>query len=68
MSSWQQIDGKLKQISVGSASQIWGVNANDQIYQRVGNGWQNISGSLKHVSVGADGTVWGVNANDDIFV
>jgi hypothetical protein len=58
----------LKQISVGSASHIWGVNANDQIYQRVGNAWQNISGLLKHVSVGADGTVWGVDASNDIFV
>jgi hypothetical protein len=58
----------LKQISVGSASHIWGVNANDQIFQRVNNVWQIISGSLKHVSVGTDGTVWGVNANNDIFV
>ena len=64
---FQKIDGNLKQISAGSASHIWGVNANDEIFQRVNNVWQKISGALKHVSVGADGTVWGVNANNDIF-
>ena len=61
---WQQVPGKLKQISVGSASQIWGVNKNDEIFQYVNNQWQKISGGLKHVSVAADGTVWGVNAGD----
>ena len=61
------VPGGLKQISVGGASHIWGVNKNDQIYRWTGNNWQQIAGRLKHVSVGTDGTVWGVNAADAIF-
>ncbi|MDJ0901761.1 MAG: hypothetical protein QNJ55_23470, partial [Xenococcus sp. MO_188.B8] len=65
---WRQIAGKLKQISVGSAGEIWGVNSSDNIYQYTGeNSWQQIAGGLKWVSVAADGTVFGVNSNDDIY-
>ncbi len=64
---WQVIDGGLKQISVGGASHIWGVNSGDAIFRWNGSGWQGIDGRLKNVSVGADGTVWGVNAGDAIF-
>ena len=65
---FQQIDGKLKLISVGSASHIWGLDASNAIYQRVNNAWQRVPGSLGYISVGADGTVWGLNANNEIFV
>jgi hypothetical protein len=68
MATWRKISGALKQISVGSAGLIWGVNASDQIFRYTGeNEWQQIQGGLKHVSVASDGTVFGVNANNEIF-
>ncbi|MDX1693193.1 MAG: tectonin domain-containing protein [Ketobacteraceae bacterium] len=60
-----QINGRLKQIDVGS--EVWGVNGNDDIFRWNGGGWTHIPGKLKHVSVGANGEVWGVNANDYIY-
>ncbi len=60
-------DGKLEQISAGSSTRVWGVNADDKIYRRDSNGWELIAGKLKHVSVASDGTVWGVNASNNIY-
>ncbi|HYH80525.1 MAG TPA: tectonin domain-containing protein [Longimicrobium sp.] len=58
---WTPIDGKLKQISVGSAEHVWGVDDKGQIRERFEDGWRIINGpQLASVSVGADGTVWGV--------
>ncbi|HLT84290.1 MAG TPA: tectonin domain-containing protein [Phototrophicaceae bacterium] len=65
--AWMPVRGALKQVSVGSASQVWGVNAADKIYRWNGSSWTQVSGALKHVSVAADGTVWGVNAADRIY-
>jgi len=64
---WNEVGGSLKQISVGNASNVWGVNLYDDIYQRSGNTWVHIPGKLKHVSVGCDGTTWGVSAGDYIY-
>ena len=64
---WTQMSGNLAQVSVGSASQMWGVQANQQIWQWNGSGWTQIPGYMVCVSVGADGTVWAVNANQEIF-
>ena len=63
---WDQVPGSLKQISVGNADSVWGVNSDDEIYRWMGNSWMQVSGALKHVSVGDD-TVWGVNADDEIY-
>ncbi|XP_078500224.1 fish-egg lectin-like [Lissotriton helveticus] len=61
----QQVPGALKQIDTGNG-QVFGVNANDNIYTFYSNGWTQIPGALKHVSVGAAG-VWGVNRNNNIY-
>ena len=71
--NWKQIEGSLKQISIGYSG-IWGVNSNDEIYYRSGifqdkkegDIWHNISGRLKHISSGEYG-VWGVNSSDSIY-
>ena len=68
MNTWRNISGSLKQVSVGSAGDVWGTNASDEIWRYLGdNKWQQIEGNLKQVSVAADGTVWGVNANDETW-
>jgi virginiamycin B lyase len=50
-----------------ATSNIWGVNARNQIFTWTGNGWRQIAGELKYVSAGSDGSVWGVNSKDEIF-
>ena len=64
---FNQIGGKLKQISVGGFDHVWGVNANGEIYKRNGSNWERVPGNLKQVSVGTDGAAWGRDANDDVF-
>ena len=73
-SSWQQISGGAKQVSVGESG-VWVVNSNHEIYYRTGtfgdvdtagSGWQRISGGLKWISSGTD-IVVGVNRNDEIY-
>jgi hypothetical protein len=66
-SSWEQISGGLKYVSVGADGTTWGVNANDQIFRRDGSSWTLVSGALKQISVGNSMNVWGVNAADNIF-
>ena len=46
---------------------IWGVNAQNQIFLWTGNGWRQVAGELKYVSASADGAVWGVNSKDEVF-
>ncbi|HKO58023.1 MAG TPA: tectonin domain-containing protein [Thermoanaerobaculia bacterium] len=66
-SSWTQMAGALKWVSVGQDGTVWGVNANDDIFRWNGGTWDNIAGKLKQISVGNANNVWGVNAADDIF-
>ncbi|MBK8013350.1 MAG: hypothetical protein IPK13_18595 [Deltaproteobacteria bacterium] len=66
-SSWRMVSGRLKNVSVGADGAVWGVNASDQIYQRVGEAWRNIPGGLKQITVGSAAHVWGVNANDHVY-
>ncbi|MFO8006430.1 MAG: tectonin domain-containing protein [Candidatus Brocadiia bacterium] len=72
---WQQIAGKLEQVSCGEGV-LWGVNSGGGIFLRegmdrdnpVGTSWNQLSGNLAHVSTGEVGLVWGLNSNDGIFV
>jgi len=69
-SGFIRIPGALTQISAGSVTNVWGVNAAQQIYRYTGNDanpFFRIPGALVNVSAAADGTVWGVNAAGQIF-
>ena len=60
--------GQMKTL-VENPSEVWGVNSDDYIWKRPGDGsggWSEISGRLKDVSVGSQ-YIWGVNSNDDIY-
>ncbi|MFB6900742.1 tectonin domain-containing protein [Streptomyces hydrogenans] len=62
--------GGLVKISAGSRSNVWGVNANGQIYRFTNDDatpWHGVPGGLTDISAAADGTVWGVNANSEIY-
>ncbi len=57
----------LTQVSLGSLTNIWGVDASNAIYQYNGSVWTRINGVLKQVSAAPDGTVWGVHPNGTIY-
>jgi len=62
------LDGQLADVSA-SATQVVGVNATQQIYQRalpMGT-WHQLPGAAVRVSVADDGTLWVVTAQDQIF-
>ncbi|XP_078597351.1 uncharacterized protein LOC144873668 [Branchiostoma floridae x Branchiostoma japonicum] len=73
-SGWENIAGKLMQISSGHS--VWGVNVNDDIFIRqgvtasspTGTSWLNVAGKLKQLDVSSTANqVWGVNSNDNIY-
>lgn len=65
---WLTVPGQLRQVSVGSAQQVWGVNANNVLYRWMGGGWAApTSIPIKQVSVAADGTVWAISASNAIL-
>ncbi|WP_330162529.1 tectonin domain-containing protein [Nocardiopsis tropica] len=70
MAHWKNIPGNLTKISVGSRSNVWGVNSAGGIYRFTNddaNPWVNVPGGLKEISAAADGTVWGVNSAGAIY-
>jgi hypothetical protein len=70
MAAWTKIPGGLVRISAGSRTNVWGVNANDNVYRFTGddaNPWVQIPGGLTDIGAAADGTVWGVNRNAEIY-
>jgi hypothetical protein len=73
MLPWTTAIGTLAQISVGTSSLIWGVDAANNIYRAVVDGtgkitsWQKVDGSLKWISVAGDGTIYGVNSVNKVF-
>lgn len=62
--NWTPISsaGLLTEISVGSASVIWGRDGNSKAgYRLDGSTWTRVPGTLLSISVGSDNTVWGVD-------
>ena len=65
---WAPISGWLRQVSTGSASLVWGVNPDAQIWRWTGgDSWTQMPGAADNVSVAADGTVWCVNRDGNIY-
>lgn len=65
---WSQLPGaQLQQVSVGSASQIVGVNQNGNIWRYSGGNWTQLPGALTNVSVASDGALWGINSAGNIY-
>jgi len=65
--NWQQIGGRLYQISVGTKNEIWGISPGDSVwkYELQARRWRRMPGYLRFVSVGEDGEVWGINRKGD---
>ena len=78
MGYWTNIDGVLKSISVGNSSNIWGYNANNEIFKKsdsIEGNWQGIpsplgelsSENITSLSCGDDGHVLLCLSNQRIF-
>jgi hypothetical protein len=52
---WTKVEGLLKQISVGSKTDIWGVNAYNEVWQVTTAGWKLQPGRMTHVAVAKGG-------------
>ena len=54
-------------VGLSDKSNVWGLNASDQIFNWDGASWQVIPGSPRTIAVGSDGTVMGTNSKGEIF-
>ncbi|MFP2904207.1 S8 family serine peptidase [Pyxidicoccus sp. 3LFB2] len=53
-------------VSVGNASNIWGLDPSNRVFKFNGSSWAPVTGSLYQISAAADGTVWGIGGNAEI--
>jgi hypothetical protein len=66
--SLTNVPGALKQVSVGADGTVWGINAQQQIYEYHSDpGWTNIPGALTQIAVGSGAAIWGINAQQQIY-
>ncbi|XP_071987796.1 fish-egg lectin-like [Engystomops pustulosus] len=75
-SHWQQIDGSLVMVEVGTDGSVYGVNANGDVYTRerisasnpMGSSWTKLDfcGSFRHVSCDQE-HIWLLTKDGDIY-
>ncbi len=53
--AWQKLGGNLVQVSAGSETEIWGVNAAHAVFRWTGSTWQTMPGSYQQVVVAKGG-------------
>jgi hypothetical protein len=70
--SWTQVDkppgATLKQISVGNADAIWGLDTAGFPWKWNGAAWSKKPGTVASISVASDGTLWATNPPDGMRV
>jgi len=65
--TWKNVPGLLlKQVSVGTNGQVWGVTDKGEVFTFTNNKWYPVKGSLSQIDVGTD-SIWGVQANGDVY-
>ncbi|XXF75684.1 hypothetical protein P2318_21795 [Myxococcaceae bacterium GXIMD 01537] len=69
---WEQLAGPvgatLKQISVGSANAIWGLDTAGFNWKWTGTAWQRMGGTVSNIATASDGTLWATNPPDSLRV
>jgi hypothetical protein len=68
-SKWDEIDGKMIQVAVGSVTNIYGVSTENILMEWAGEEWSNFTNTppVKQVSVAADGTVLIITVGDKVM-
>jgi hypothetical protein len=71
-SGWVNVAGPqgatLKQLSVGSASAIWGLDTAGYPWKWNGTAWERKAGTVSTISTAPDGTLWATNPPDSMRV
>lgn len=68
MAQWVQVTGTLKQVAVGSAAHIWGVQfPGNAIYRFTGNTWEQIPEAAVQIDTASDGTTYCIDASNVLF-
>ena len=65
--NWTKVTGSVKQLSVRTQDEVWGVDGAQGIWKYVKGTWKQVSGALVSVAVGVDGAVWGVDAGGVLY-
>ncbi|RKH49302.1 tectonin domain-containing protein [Corallococcus llansteffanensis] len=69
---WELVAGPvgatLKQVSVGSANAVWGLDTGGFPWKWNGSAWEKKAGTVSTLSVTSDGTVWATNPPDSLRV
>ncbi|MCP3168228.1 tectonin domain-containing protein [Myxococcus qinghaiensis] len=58
----------LKQISVGNANAVWGLDTAGFHWKWTGAAWQKMGGTVANISTASDGTLWATNPADSLRV
>jgi Tectonin domain len=64
---WPTASGRLVRVAVGNDGELWGVNAQNQVFRRPNSDapWQPVAGTAIDVSARAE--TWAVGANQQIY-
>ena len=67
---WVQIPGMLAQITVGSQTNIWGLDTSGNLYSYTNSNWNQVNNNntitYKSIAATADGTLWVVDKDGNI--
>ncbi|AWB24887.1 DUF1929 domain-containing protein [Methylobacterium currus] len=66
--AWVQIPGIYKDIAVISATRMYGIGADNNIYRYDGQTWTRVGINAKSISAASDGTIAVVNVNNDVWL
>jgi hypothetical protein len=62
---WSQLPAVGKHVRAGSASNIWAIGTDNNVYNLVNGNWQEVGTNVSDLAVSADGTVLVVNASNN---
>jgi hypothetical protein len=61
--TWELVPGVVRDVSIGSLKETWGLDSGGQIFRMSPEGWRMQKGpKMKSLTAGSDGTLWGLNA------
>jgi len=73
--SWSEIDGKLKQVSVGNWD-TWGVTKFNEVVRRTavsidnptGDSWEQVPGSMMYIAAAEEGMAWAIDLDHEVWI
>lgn len=68
-SNWVRMPGALTLVSAAADGEVWGVNANHEVYRWTGSTWimPNPAARLRKISAGSRSNIWGVASDGQVW-